>query len=105
MSVPNFYCAENRCNLQCLASLIILYLLSGGEVLDWQIRMNQVIDYLESKMQENVDLNKAARYSGYSLLDFQRIFSFLTNTSVGMYIRRRKLSLAADDIISGNEKS
>ena len=72
--------------------------------MDWQARMNQAIEYLESKMYEDADLSKAAGYSGYTLLDFQRIFSFLTNTTVGMYIRRRRLSLAADDIVSGKEK-
>ena len=72
--------------------------------MDWQIRMNQVIEYLESKMYEDIDMNKAVRCSGYTLLDFQRIFSFLTNTTVVMYIRRRRLSLAADDIVSGKEK-
>ena len=66
--------------------------------------INQIIDYLESKMHENIDLEQAARHAGYSLWEFQRIFSFMTNTTVGAYIRKRKLSLAAKDIVSGDEK-
>ena len=72
--------------------------------MDWQNKMNEIIDYLENRMCEEIDLEKAARHAGYSLWEFQRIFSFLTNTTVGAYIRRRKLSLAFSDIISGDEK-
>jgi len=66
--------------------------------------MNQVIDYLEKNICENINLEEAAKYAGYSLWEFQRIFSFLTNTTIGMYIRQRRLSLAAYDILSGDEK-
>jgi len=72
--------------------------------LDWQNKMNHVIDYLEDNMHQDINLEEAARCAGYSLWEFQRLFSFLTNITVGVYIRRRKLSLAAHDIISTNEK-
>jgi len=72
--------------------------------MDWQTNMNRAIDYLEDKMQDDIDLASVARYAGYSLWEFQRIFSFLTNTTVGAYIRKRKLSLAAHEVISGTEK-
>ena len=72
--------------------------------MDWQTNMNRVIDYLEDNMQSEIDLNQTAKYAGYSVWEFQRIFALLTNTTVGSYIRKRKLSLAAQDIISGEEK-
>ena len=72
--------------------------------MDWQNKMNEIIDYLEERMCEEIDLEKAARHAGYSLWEFQRIFSFMTNTTVGAYIRRRKLSLAFSDIMSSDEK-
>lgn len=75
--------------------------------MDWQYKMNQAIDYLESTMSavsEEISLEKAARQAGYSLRDFQQIFSFLTNVTVGAYIRKRKLSLAANDIMFSEEK-
>ena len=68
-------------------------IVSGGEILDCQNKMNEIIDYLENRMCEEIDLEKAARHAGYSLWEFQRIFSFLTNTTAGAYIRKRKLSL------------
>ena len=93
-------------NTQTAMQNVVYYfiIVSGGENLDCQNNINQIIDYLESKMNEEIDLEQAARYSGYSLWEFQRIFSFLTNTTVGAYIRKRKLSLAANDILSGDAK-
>jgi len=67
-------------------------------------KVNQIIGYLENKMLDDIDLEQAARYAGYSLWEFQRIFSLLTNTTVGAYIRKRKLSLAANDILTSDDK-
>ena len=72
--------------------------------MDWQNKLEQIIDYLEDRMHDEIDLEKAARHAGYSLWEFQRLFSFATNTTVGAYIRKRKLSLAANDILSSDEK-
>ena len=72
--------------------------------MDWQNKIDHILDYLEERMYEDIDLDKAARHAGYSLWEFQRVFSLMTNTTVGAYIRKRKLSLAANDILSGNEK-
>lgn len=66
--------------------------------MDWQKGMNHAIDYIESSLTGNVDLDTAARFVGCSTWEFQRVFSFLTRTSLGEYIRRRKLTLAAQDI-------
>ena len=72
--------------------------------MDWQNKIGLIIDYLEDRMSDEIDLEKAARHAGYSLWEFQRLFSFLTNITVGAYIRKRKLSLAANDILTSNEK-
>ncbi|MCL2406808.1 MAG: helix-turn-helix domain-containing protein [Defluviitaleaceae bacterium] len=72
--------------------------------MDWQNRIIRIIDYLEEHMEHEIDINRAARHAGYSLWEFQRFFSFLTNTTVGVYIRKRKLSLAAVDILETGEK-
>lgn len=72
--------------------------------MDWQNGMNQAIDYIEDNLTGEIDLNIAARYVGCSVWEFQRIFSFLAHIAPGEYIRRRKLTLAAADIQTGNEK-
>jgi len=63
-----------------------------------------MIDYLENRMCEEIDLKAAARQAGFSLWEYQRFFSFITNTTVGAYVRKRKLSLAANDIFDSDEK-
>ena len=72
--------------------------------MDWQGKINLIIDYLEDRICDEIDLEKVARHAGYSLWEFQRLFSFLTNTTVGAYIRKRKLSLAANDVLTSDEK-
>jgi len=66
--------------------------------------MDKAIDYIESSLTENVDYDIAAGFVGCSTWEFQRIFSFLTHVPPGEYIRRRKLTLAAQDILAGNTK-
>lgn len=70
----------------------------------WQKGMNNAIDYIESNLTGNVDFDTAARFVGCSSWEFQRIFSFLAHISLGEYIRKRRLTLAAQDIRSNDLK-
>lgn len=72
--------------------------------MDWQKGMNSAIDYIESNLVGTIDFNTAARFVGCSTWEFQRIFSFLTHVSLGEYIRKRKLTLAACDIQANDLK-
>jgi len=72
--------------------------------MDWQTKMNSAIDYIEENLTGEIRLEIAAQYAGCSLWEFQRLFSFVAHTPLGEYIRGRKLSLAACDIRTGEEK-
>jgi AraC family transcriptional regulator len=72
--------------------------------LDWRKGMNKAIDYIESNLTGTVDFNIAAGFVGCSTWEFQRIFSFLVHVPLGEYIRQRKLTLAAHDIIANDTK-
>lgn len=72
--------------------------------MDWRKGMNEAIDYIESNLTGTVDLNIAAGFVSCSMWEFQRIFSFLTHVPLGEYIRQRKLTLAAGDILAGDAK-
>jgi len=72
--------------------------------MDWQIKMNQALDYIEENLAGEISIETAAKFVGYSAWEFQRFFSFVTHTSLGEYIRGRRLALAADDIRTGGEK-
>lgn len=72
--------------------------------MDWQKGMNNAIDYIENNIAGTIDFHTAARFVGCSTWEFQRIFSFLTHMSLGEYIRKRKLTLAAYDIQTNDLK-
>ena len=72
--------------------------------MDWQTGMNRAIDYLESCLETEADLKTAAMYAGTSVWEFQRMFSFITGLSVGNYMRRRRMSQAAGELLGSSEK-
>lgn len=63
-------------------------------------QLNSAVLYLEEALLSGnqLDLAKAARYVCLSTSSFQRLFSSLVNMPLAEYIRRRKLTLAADDL-------
>lgn len=72
--------------------------------MDWQTGMNRAVEYMESNLSEELDIRIVARFAGCSAWEFQRMFSFLTGDTVGGYIRKRRLSLAASELLTGSEK-
>ena len=72
--------------------------------MDWQTKMNHAIDYIEENLTGGIQLESAARLAGCSSWEFQRLFSFVAHTSLGEYIRGRRLALAAEEIQTGDEK-
>lgn len=61
-------------------------------------RMNAVIDYLESNITDEINYMKAAEIAGCSKNQLQRLFSYLTDTTISEYIRRRRLTLSAFEL-------
>lgn len=72
--------------------------------MDWLQGMNQVVEYIEENLTENIRIDSLSRIVGCSVYEFSRIFSFMAGMSVSEYIRRRRLSQAVFDIQDGNEK-
>lgn len=63
-------------------------------------RVQKSIDFIERRLEEDIDLNDAAREAFMSLPGYYRIFFALTGHSVKEYIRLRRLSLAAAELRS-----
>lgn len=63
--------------------------------MDFLDRMNEAMDYIETKLDEELDLEELAHVAGSSLYHLSRIFPFITGQSLSSYIRRRRLSQAA----------
>ncbi len=72
--------------------------------MEWLSRMNCAIDYMEAHIYEKMDYAKAAQAACCSLPRFQNIFLFVTDITVSEYVRRRRMALAAKDLICGDIK-
>ena len=72
--------------------------------MDWITRLNQAIAYLEAHMTEEIDYTEVAKIAYCSSYHFQRMFAYIADVPLSEYIRRRKMSLAAIDLQSGDEK-
>ncbi|RAL22050.1 AraC family transcriptional regulator [Thermoflavimicrobium daqui] len=59
----------------------------------------QAIFYIEKYIQHDISLDKVANYMGFSSYHFHRLFQSVIGMSVTAYIRRRRLTLAAIDLI------
>ncbi|MDF2685607.1 MAG: hypothetical protein K0S55_788 [Clostridia bacterium] len=71
--------------------------------MDWLEAMNNAINYMEENMTEKTDIEKIARLALSSPFHFQRMFHMLTGVTVAEYIRRRRLTLSAQELLSGEK--
>ena len=67
--------------------------------MEWLDRMMEAIDYMEKNIEEQLDIEEAAKAAYSSTFHFQRMFHMLTGMTVAEYIRKRKLTLAAREQI------
>ncbi|WDV45966.1 AraC family transcriptional regulator [Clostridiaceae bacterium M8S5] len=67
-------------------------------------KMKRAIDYIEENITEKIDMDIVAQKACCSSYNFQRLFSFIADISLGEYIRRRKLTLAALEIKNSSTK-
>lgn len=72
--------------------------------MDWFGNMIRAVSYLEEHITEDITIQSIAKEATLSEWEFQRIFSFLTKTTVAQYLRQRRLALAASDLITAKEK-
>ena len=67
-------------------------------------RLNAVVDHIESRLPDDPDEEYIAHVCGYSYNDVCRIFSMLADITVTDYIRKRKLTLAGNELKYGKTK-
>lgn len=71
--------------------------------MDWLNAMNNAVEYMEANITEKLDIEKVAKIALSSTFHFQRMYHMITGVTIAEYIRRRRLTLAAQDIISGEK--
>lgn len=72
--------------------------------MEWISGIQRAIDYIESHLTDEIDFEEAARETYSSSFHFQRVFSILCGFTLGEYVRMRRLSMAASDIVNTDEK-
>ena len=72
--------------------------------MEWVHRLNQSIRYIEEHLTDEIDYGQLARIACCSTYHYQRMFTYMAGITLGEYIRRRKMSLAAADLQGGDER-
>ncbi|MDX1807114.1 MAG: AraC family transcriptional regulator, partial [Paenisporosarcina sp.] len=66
--------------------------------MSWMDSLQRSIDFLENHLESAFNMEDAAAEANVSVFHFQRIFMVLTDMSVMEYVRRRRLTLAAQEL-------
>ncbi|WP_226645950.1 AraC family transcriptional regulator [Mesobacillus subterraneus] len=70
----------------------------------WIESLQRAIDYIEEHLLDDMTVEDIAKQASSSPFHFQRTFAILTDISVGEYIRRRRLTLAAGELCNSDAK-
>ena len=70
----------------------------------WVESLQKAINYMEECILEDISMESIAKQANTSEFHFQRTFTILTDVSVGEYLRRRRLSLAAQELSDTDHK-
>ncbi len=63
--------------------------------------LNQVVDYIEDHLTEDLTLEMISEYAGVSDYHFRKIFLYLSGMPLSEYIKNRRLSEAGMDLLHG----
>lgn len=66
--------------------------------------MNDALQYIEENLEYEIDYREVARRACCSEFHFKRMFSFLAGVPLSEYIRRRRLTLAAFELMNSESK-
>ncbi len=65
--------------------------------------LNRLVDYIENHLDEEIDIERLARDLGTTEYHLRRMFSSLAGMPVSEYIRRRRMTVAAADVLAGDD--
>ncbi len=70
----------------------------------WVESIQRAIEYIEENIIEELSMEEISKTANASAFHFQRIFALLTDMTISDYIRKRRLTLAAYELINTAEK-
>lgn len=71
--------------------------------MEWINRLNSAMNYMEEHILDEIDMEKVGSIAGCSSYHFQRMFAYMANLPLTEYMRRRRMSLAAVDLLHGDK--
>ena len=71
---------------------------------EWIAAVQQAIDYMEAHLLEQINYEDVAMQVHTSSHEFHRAFTFLTGMTANAYLRSRRLSLAAGELVETGVK-
>lgn len=72
--------------------------------LEWFKRMMDAVEYMEEHIEDTYDAAEIAKIACSSTFHFQRMFHMLTGNTVAEYVRKRRLTLAAQELAATKAK-
>ncbi len=72
--------------------------------MNWLQRIEKAVDYVEEHITEKISYEEVAKHSLSSTFHFQKVFSLTCGFTLGEYVRKRKLTLAGNDLLSEKMK-
>ncbi|MDQ0657704.1 AraC-like DNA-binding protein [Paenibacillus sp. W2I17] len=72
--------------------------------MNWINALQVAIQYMEDHLLENMTMEQIAAQAHISPFHFQRTFALLTDVTVAEYIKRRRLTLAAHELLQSDHK-
>lgn len=72
--------------------------------MDYLRQVRRGIDYIEDRLDADIDLADVARHAGLSQWHFQRIFRALTGETLKVYVRSRRFAHALDRLVHTDER-
>lgn len=79
-------------------------IIRGGIIVKWLKRMQECIIYIEENLKNDIDMNELSKITFLSRRYFFRMFEAVTDISVVEYIRKRRMTLAASELMFSNKK-
>lgn len=75
-----------------------------GNNMEWIDRLNQAVAYIEDHLTTEIDVEKTAQIAVCSSYHFQRMFTYIAGVTLGEYIRRRRMTAAAFELLHSEVK-
>ena len=72
--------------------------------MNWLQRIEKAVDYIEEHITEKISYEEVAKRALSSTFHFQKVFSLTCGFTLGEYVRKRKLTLAGNDLLSEKMK-